>query len=262
MRYLLAGLIFAVFGVSGVLFLYPSGVPEVASASPAPEAGVEPEPRSFVVVELYTSEGCSSCPPADRLLTQLAGRPDVIALEFHVDYWNDEAWKDRFSSPLYTQRQQLYSTRFGLESSYTPQMVVDGTRQFVGSDQKKADEAIAAAAKARTASVSIASEAGKLHLSITDLAGAEASTVYLAVTENGLASDVSGGENRGVALSHTAVVRLLKAIGAVEKKQSSFQGVIDIPTDPAWKKENINYVVFVQENSSRKIGGARLLKAS
>src|SRR4051794_36188468 len=119
MKLLLAGLIFAALGGVGLLLLASSGVPETASASPVP-AVEEHAVRSGAVVELYTSEGCSSCPPADRLLTQLAMRPDLITLEFHVDYWNDDGWRDRFSSPLYTQRQQVYSTRFGLESTYTP----------------------------------------------------------------------------------------------------------------------------------------------
>ena len=140
-------------------------------------------------------------------------------------------------------------------------MIVGGTRQFVGSDAKKADEAITAAGTAKAAVIDLKAEPGKLQVEIRNLSGAEASTVYLAVTENGLASDVSAGENRGVTLPHTSVVRLLKAIGVTEKKQAAYQNTIDMPTDPAWKAEGLHYVVFVQENSSRKIDGAASIKA-
>ena len=108
--------------------------PAVANPAPSP---VRP-----VVVELFTSQGCSSCPPADALLNELAGRKDVLALGFHVDYWDKLGWKDPLSTPGATMRQHDYATRFGRNEVYTPQMVIDGTRQAVGSNRGAVLEAI------------------------------------------------------------------------------------------------------------------------
>src|ERR1700750_323254 len=102
-----------------------------------------------ILVELFTSEGCSSCPPADALLAELAGRPDVLALSFHVDYWDRLGWKAPFSSPDATRRQHGYADLLGLATVYTPQMVVDGRWQAVGSDRNEVEQALGSARRIR-----------------------------------------------------------------------------------------------------------------
>src|SRR6266446_3410198 len=175
-------------------------------------------PRSPVLVELFTSEGCSSCPPADALLErldrsqQLSGA-DLIVLSEHVDYWNDIGWKDPYSSHEYSERQSAYAAQFGLGSIYTPQMVVDGQFEFVGSDERRAKLAIENATKVMKTPVSISSslvhektailhiETGPLPSSIT----AERASVFLAIADDIDKSYVSRGENAGRTLTHVAV---------------------------------------------------------
>src|SRR5688572_1762117 len=120
----------------------------LAMVSPSPQ----PKPRTPVLVELFTSEGCSSCPPADALLISFVQKQpvegvEIIAIGEHVDYWNHIGWTDRFSSASYSQRQAAYATKFGLGSVYTPQMVVDGAAELVGSERGAALRSIAEAAK-------------------------------------------------------------------------------------------------------------------
>src|SRR3954468_6648160 len=129
----------AALGLSGRLALY--------SAQPAPDNGQ----RVPVLVELFTSEGCSSCPPADRFLMRLENEQpvpgaEIIVLGQHVDYWDQQGWRDRFSSSQYTERQNQYAESFGNDQVYTPEMVVDGRREFSGSDESKAFKAIAESA--------------------------------------------------------------------------------------------------------------------
>src|SRR4051794_14302795 len=132
---------------------------EGQKSAPAPSPQTQAIRRP-VLVELFTSEGCSSCPPADRALKFLAEQQPVpnalvIPLAFHVDYWDNLGWKDEFSSPLYTRRQELYIRRFGLDSSYTPEMVVDGQAEFIGNDTGRAAKAITAAAVREKGSITV-----------------------------------------------------------------------------------------------------------
>jgi hypothetical protein len=224
--------------------------------------------RVPVLVELFTSEGCSSCPPADDLLarleqTQPIDGAEIIALSEHVDYWNRLGWTDPYSSSEFSTRQNDYATAFDTDGSYTPQMVVDGRAQFVGSDSNGARKAIASATGDSKAAVtvSIASEDAAaasitLDLRITNVpaVGGDSAEVLLAITENGLRSSVSRGENAGRRLSHTAVVRKLMSLGSVESSQFVARPVVQI--DKGWKRENLKAVVFVQQRKNRRVLGA------
>ena len=237
------------------------------------ESGKAPEAKSSpIIVELFTSEGCSSCPPADALLARLAeqsavGNARVVALEEHVDYWDEQGWRDPFSSHNWTERQNSYAGVLGNENPYTPQMVVDGSVQFTGSHAQQALKAIAdSAAKAKTpvtlslqaaegqpGTESFSVEVGKL----TPSRKGRAAEVWLAITETGLHSSVTRGENAGHELRHAAVVRLMRKIGeAKPDRDISFAGDAAVPLRGEWKRENLKAVAFVQEKSSLRILGA------
>ncbi len=232
--------------------------------------------RVPVIVELFTSEGCSSCPPADALLAKLdaeqpVGGAEVIALEEHVDYWNHLGWNDPFSSPEWTDRQQGYSETSGHGNVYTPQMVVNGVKEFVGSRERQAREAIAESAQGPKAEITV-------HLSRDDAGGdanaevtaalpppsvqGEQVELWIAVTETGLHSDVKSGENSGEDLHHAAVVRSLRKFGPAAKiGATELRGESRVKLDGNWKRENIRVVVFAQDRKSRRILGATAVKS-
>ncbi|MEO8572782.1 MAG: DUF1223 domain-containing protein [Pyrinomonadaceae bacterium] len=184
----------------------------------APEDGqVSDVARQPVLVELFTSEGCSSCPPADKNLAFLENqqpvpRAEIITLAFHVDYWDRLGWKDRFSSPLFSRRQEIYAQALKLDSSYTPQMIVDGESEFVGSDSGKAAKAIANGAGSAKAVVEIAAEGDQLTVKIARAPKHEDATIFVAIAEDAISSRVERGENAGSTLEHVSVVRELKAL--------------------------------------------------
>ena len=232
--------------------------------------------RRPVIVELFTAEGCSSCPPADTLLAKLAAlQPvrdaEVIPLEEHVDYWNDGGWIDQFSSYEWTARQKDYVNRLKAQTAYTPQMVVDGESQFVGSNGPEALKAIAQAASGPSVAVELAADSAGSEKeprfqvkvgALSDAAGGDQADVWLAVTEDGLHSDVTGGENAGHELHHSAVVRVLHKLGAASAGKSpvSFQDDAAVKLKSDWKRENLRVVVFVQEKKTLRIIGAASAK--
>jgi hypothetical protein len=221
---------------------------------------IDLQSKQPVLVELFTSEGCSSCPPADRALAflekeQPSAQAEVITLSLHVDYWDNLGWKDEFSAPLYTQRQEFYAQKLKLDSTYTPQMIVDGKIEFVGSDLGKAAKAIAEAVKFQKGRVEVAENSDKLTVKITDLPAHEASNILLAITEDNLVSNVVRGENSGKRLEHQSVVRELKSIGTLNPKEKSTEIEMILQFNRNWKKDNLKIVVFVQENDSRRILG-------
>jgi hypothetical protein len=227
-----------------------------------------PDSRVPVIVELFTSEGCSSCPPADDLLAQLEKvQPipgvEVIALGEHVDYWNQLGWSDRFSSALYTSRQQDYGRTFRLESVYTPQMVVNGQAQVLGSDGRQAQIEIMKAAQGPRAKVELSMGGGDvLSVKVESLPpGTRQADMLLAVTESGVESDVRRGENRGRRLQHTGVVRSLITLGHLEvPRTGAYSGEALLNLKPEWKRENLKVILFVQDRGNRKIVGAAVLR--
>jgi hypothetical protein len=199
-----------------------------------------------VVLELFTSQGCSSCPRADELLPELAAQPGVIALAFHVDYWDDLGWKDAFSSPRWTARQQAYSETLGA-GPYTPQLVVGGQTHVNGSDRTRALAAIAAAAvrPAELVTVSARRDGAALRVRYT---APKDRRVAVAVTESGLVTRVARGENEGRTLTNDFVVRAL-----VEPAAAS--GELSVPLDPAWGHA-LRVVVVAEERKSLVVRGA------
>ncbi|MBF9219747.1 DUF1223 domain-containing protein [Hymenobacter ruricola] len=227
---------------------------------PAPStAGPKAASRVPVVVELFTSEGCSSCPSADAALRELEAAQavpgvEVIALGEHVDYWNRLGWKDVFSSPVYTERQRQYAQSFGT-GSYTPQAVVNGRYEFVGSRTGELAATVARAAQAPQAALSVAVREGRASVEVRSLpAGTPAAEVLLAITERGLSSQVGRGENSGQLLRHAAVVRRLIPLGRVQA-DGTFSATTELAVAAAWQRPNLRAVALVQETASRRIVG-------
>jgi hypothetical protein len=229
---------FALMAVIGVMIGGALFLPRLGQAG----AKYRPNPsasRTPVLVELFTSEGCSDCPPADALLEKLdrsesLNNVEVIALSEHVDYWNDIGWKDPYSSREYSLRQGAYGRQFGLGSVYTPQMVVDGRAQFVGSSERDAVRAIESASKVEKIPLRLSSirfegaDRVGLHVeagpSPSSSSGGNAE-VLLAVADDSDVSSVTRGENAGRTLKHVAVVRTLVSVGRLSSAGTFSQDV-------------------------------------
>ena len=215
----------------------------------------------FALLELYTSEGCSSCPPAEKLLNKLvqeAGDSNlsIYPLAFHVDYWNRLGWKDRFSSSRWSDRQRQYAMVFRSESIYTPQLIVNGSVEFVGSDESKVRKEIKKVLmKEPVVNVELSAgvdTVGVVRYACTlDTIPANADLI-LVLIEKGLASDVSRGENKGKTLTHENVVCLLEQISLDESQR--IEGRLEIPEDV--DQEQIELIALVQDRTSMKILGA------
>jgi hypothetical protein len=208
-------------------------------------------PRTPVIVELFTSEGCSSCPPADDLLAELVAKQPVpgaivIGLEEHVDFWDRLGWTDPFSNVQFTSRQNAYTASAYTGSTYTPQMIVDGGSAFVGSDRADAMDAIAAAAKTSKRSMRLAWTAGAASAIDVAVSGVvRDADVMLAIVEGGLSTDVKRGENAGSRLTHSAVTRVLTRVGATDQNGGCSMSV-PIAVAPTWRREHLTIIAFVQ----------------
>jgi hypothetical protein len=235
----------------------------------APATNPGSPPSTVVIAELFTSEGCSSCPPADTLVRQLADAQPfdgahLIALEEHVDYWDRLGWRDPFSSPQFTSRQTEYNNRvFRSNAIYTPQLVVDGVRECVGSDRSAIRAIVADSIRRRRAAVSVQSVAIASHLSVTVSIDVPAAVerrgvadVFVVVAERGLVSVVRHGENGGHTLVHGAVARSLAPLGELSDRDRAFAGTVDVPVAQNWNSRNLQIVGVIQERDSRRILGA------
>ena len=203
------------------LSLAVAGWSVLAAFSQTAQPPAQPE-RQPVLVELFTSEGCSDCPPADALLAELDTRQfvpgaDAIVLSEHVTYWNHLGWSDPFSFAAMDERQQNYAQQFALDSVYTPQIVVDGSEQLVGGNSAALTRAVTRAAATPKLALAIADARrapdGSVDFSVRAAPGAKG-TLVAVLAENATRSEVARGENAGRTLHHVAVVRVLKDFGS------------------------------------------------
>ncbi len=263
-------------GVKGLLFPAPAGnmvvkltavVLVLLSFPLGVTAGDTAGRATPIMVELFTSEGCSDCPPADAFLEKLDQQPfsraQMIVLSEHVDYWNHDGWKDPFSSHFFSERQQEYASEFGLQTVYTPQMVVDGSSEFVGGNQGAASKAFTQAAAAPKIDLRLSAlqidPANTLHahLEAAALPKGEKGDVYIAIALNRAESQVSAGENSGHKLSHTAVVRSLTKIGSLQKEQPFAQD-LRLPVPQGVSADNLRLIAFVQKPHQGAVLGATM----
>jgi hypothetical protein len=237
-------------------------------------------PRSLipVVVELFTSEGCSSCPPADDLLARLDSPPEprgkrrssgravavppdveIIALGEHVDYWDHAGWKDSFSSPLFSTRQQDYGIAFRSTMVFTPQAVINGAKEVSGSDSRALLNAVWEASRMARAEVELrVAPKDTVQLRVGRLpAGSHAADVLLAIAESNLETDVRAGENAGRRLKHAAVVRLMSKLAELDPAHpGEYMAEARLNLRPEWKRANVKIVLLVQDRETRRILGA------
>jgi hypothetical protein len=238
----------------------------VHGASAPAVAGRDDGSRAPVLIELFTSEGCSSCPPADALLEKLdrsqpVNGAELIVLSEHVDYWNDFGWKDPYSSHEYSERQSAYAARFGRSGIYTPQMVVDGHSELVGSDERGAVKAVENESRFVKVPLSLSGlhfennkvsmhvEAGPLEPSI----GARSANLYLAIADESDVSQVSRGENAGRTLKHVAVLRTLVPVGTVNKTDKVSKDVTVKVSNES--RGHLRIVGIIQEQSAGRVLG-------
>ncbi len=225
------------------------------------------QPRVPILIELFTSEGCSSCPPVDEFVkrmdeTQPVTGAQLIVLSEHVDYWDQDGWRDIYSSALITDRQNTYVRALGLKTAYTPQMIVDGSLELKGnsSDLEQAFEKELKVPKIamNISGAQIEAQSLKAHV---EASGAEkhGGEIWIAVALDHAASQVSAGENSGKRLEHVAVVQELKKVGKLDKGKTFAQDVtVKLKGNPDPK--NLRVVAFVQEPGEGKVLGAASTK--
>jgi hypothetical protein len=208
-----------------------------------------------VVVELFTSQGCSSCPPADKIVAELSERDDIIALALHVDYWDYIGWKDEFADPAHTIRQRGYSRAAGKRSIYTPQVVVGGVDHVVGSNPMKLLDTIAAhRSQAKPAKVTLGRDGDRVSVSIRASGPMPSSgaVVQVATVTPMATVDIRRGENAGRTLKYHNIVRKLVQIGEWNGR-GTYRASVKVP-------DGVRVVVLVQSSASGPILGAAQLR--
>lgn len=214
--------------------------------------------KGFAVVELFTSEGCSSCPPADKLLEKIQAdnrNKQIYILAFHVDYWDHQGWKDRFSDPAYSARQGRYAEWLNLRTIYTPQIVINGTNEYVGSNQGAILGAIAAGLErepAKTLTLNSRREGNRLHVSYQLTGDGKNSELVLALVQQTAKSNVKAGENSGRNLSHVQIVRQMLQFSVDTKSK---EGVtVKLPDD--FTEQGWELIGLVQDKADGHITAA------
>lgn len=245
--------------ISGVIFLsYVISGPgkqskAVAAGDKNPGAGVS-------VLELFTSQGCSSCPPADRLLGKYANMQNVIALSYHVDYWNRLGWKDPFSTSAFSRRQTGYGTIFKSSGIYTPQLIINGEREMVGSDEKKIMQTLKEEqVKEAAASVRInesKTDQNKITISYSIQGNESNAVLNIALVQNKITTSVKTGENSGADLTNYNVVRNFKSVPvAINETNTTTLDMIN-----GADKSNFTLIAFLQNPKTYKIFAATKLR--
>lgn len=259
---------FEFIGMVSVVLLGALLLPRLKAVDGAVRPGEDTAQRTPVLVELFTSEGCSDCPPADALLERLdrsqpVSGAELIVLSEHVDYWDGIGWKDPYSSHEYSERQDAYAGQFGLGTVYTPQMVIDGRFELVGSDERKAIATIESAAKTPKIPVRITSVhlgAGNivaLHVVAGPLpssVAAGSAEVLIAMADESDESHVSRGENAGRTLKHISVLRSLTRAGTVDRS-GEFSRDVRVNVNHG-NAGNLRVVAIVQETPAGRVLGA------
>jgi hypothetical protein len=215
--------------------------------------------KPFAVVELFTSEGCNTCPPAEKLFSSMKAEAEkagknIFFLEYHVDYWNKLGWKDPYSSFQFTNRQKNYTSVLNEESMYTPMMVVNGAKSFTGSDQQKANAAVHEALNATPETGlkikidSTASDTLYLHYEVTKTD--KNFLIRTAIAEDGLASSITAGENSGLTLTHDAVVRIF-----FSSEVAKLSAQLKIPLKKFQPGKKCEIISFIQHKQTMKVLG-------
>ena len=239
--------------------------------------GSQPELKQTpVLLELFTSEGCSSCPPADEFLARLDREQpvpgvEIIGMEEHVDYWNHDGWVDPYSSAEWTSRQLQYVQQLKENTAYTPELVIDGECSVIGAREREI--LLGIQESARRESVTVAARlngpptagALKVEIRVEKIADLENDTpeIWLAIAEKHLGSHVGAGENAGRQLRHSAVLRSLKKIGnANAKTDLAYNGTAEAKVSRDWRVENLQAIVIVQEKKSRRVVGVTAIQVA